>query len=289
MINLQDFITQSTLFKKVQIGELMLVEYKCLVEDHQSDIWAHHDYFAYVTGGEKKWETPVNSCKAGPGDVLFVRKGATTVYQYFEEPFFVFFIFISDDFIRQVLRRHLGQKTEGRAGYLENNRLLLLEKHPVLASCFNSLQVYFSQNTSLPDNLLKLKIEELILDIVSLPGNTALKQHFFNMADTRRSLLAEIMTANYMNPLSINDFARMCGRSLASFRRDFRNEFNTTPGKWLLQKRLEYSRFLLQTTQKQVGEILYTAGFSNRAHFNKVFKKEYGCAPNVYRRHPVLV
>jgi AraC-like DNA-binding protein len=289
MINLQDFITQSNLFRKVQLGEVLLVEYKCLVEDHQSDIWAHQDYFAYVVGGEKKWETPLGSHKVGPGEILYVRKGAATVYQYFKEPFFVIFIFISDDFIRRVVLGENDQFINTAGPYLENNRLLLLDKHPVMDAYFKSLEVFFTQNQAMRDNLLALKMEELVLNIISLPGNRALKQHFVNMADGRRSSLAELMHANYLKAFAIKDFARMSGRSLASFRRDFRNEFNTPPGKWLLKKRLAHSRFLLHTTQKQIGEVLYASGFSNRAHFNKVFKKEYGCSPNEFRRNPVLV
>ncbi len=95
------------------------------------------------------------------------------------------------------------------------------------------------------------------------------------------------MQANYMKPLAIKDYARMCGRSISSFRRDFVKTYHTPPGKWLLEKRLEHSRFLLDTTTDRISEILYSAGFNNRAHFNKAFKNAYGMAPNNYRQQPV--
>ena len=288
MVNLQDYIIDSNLFKTFKVDDLLVVEYKCLVEDHHSDIWAHNNYFAYVLGGEKKWKTPANECKVSAGEALFVRKGANTVYQYFDQPFFVIFIFVSDDFIRKILSRYPKLVSASTNNYTVDDTLIPLTCNEILESFFQSVNIYFSHHVAPRDEILKLKVEELILNILVQPGNQSLKQYFGNLPRSNKVDIKEIMNANYSRLLGISEYARLCGRSLASFRRDFAEVFGTTPGKWLLTKRLEFSRFLLETTADRVTEIVYNAGFKNRSHFNKAFRKVYGVSPNEYRQQSLV-
>jgi AraC-like DNA-binding protein len=283
MINLQDYIRGSNLFMKYQTDDFMLVKYRCRVADNASDIWAHQDYLAYVLGGQKKWVTPANASLVGPGEVLYVRKGATTLYQYFKRPFDVIFLFISEDFIAGILRNQPRLVTDFQQEYLNNDKLVPVTLNPVLLSGFEVLNSCFSKNVKLNELALKLKIESLLIDLLLQPGNLVLKKHFSNVMAGAGVAIQEVMQANFMKPLEIESFARLCGRSLSSFRRDFRKQFGTTPGKWLLEKRLEHSRFLLETTEDRISEVLYASGFTNRAHFNKAFKNAFGLPPKEHR------
>ncbi len=58
------------------------------------------------------------------------------------------------------------------------------------------------------------------------------------------------MEASYTFNLSINEFARIAQRSVASFKREFYEYYRITPGKWLTHKRLEYAKLLLHTSKK---------------------------------------
>lgn len=282
MINLQDYIIDSRLFKTLKADELLFVEYKCLIEKEVSDIWTHHNYLAFVTGGEKKWKTHKHEYLVAPGKAIFVKKGATTVYQYFEEPFFVFFLFLPDRFIREVLSRH-PELDRANSSLEEEDGIIPLEVTPYLESFFNSLLTYFSQPEPPLSNLLKLKMEELILSIMSRPGNRGLKQYFTVLGQRRELHLKQLMLTHYTHPFSIEDFARLSARSLSSFRRDFRQIFGATPGRWLTRKRLEYSCLLLETSDKSIQEIVAESGFVNSSHFSRIFKATYGLSPSNFR------
>lgn len=93
----------------------------------------------------------------------------------------------------------------------------------------------------------------------------------------------EIMEANFFSNFSLEEFARLCSRSLSTFKKEFSILYNTTPGKWLMEKRLAYSRFLLETTDNSVDEIHFESGFENRSHFDRVFKSKYGLSPSRFR------
>jgi hypothetical protein len=46
----------------------------------------------------------------------------------------------------------------------------------------------------------------------------------------------EFMNRNYQYPLSLSEFAKYTGRSLATFKRDFAKFSPLTPQKWLIQR-----------------------------------------------------
>jgi AraC-like DNA-binding protein len=93
------------------------------------------------------------------------------------------------------------------------------------------------------------------------------------------------MEANFRFNLSLEEYARLCHRSLSSFKRDFQANFQEAPGKWLLRKRLEYSAALLRTTRMNVTEIAFESGFEDVSHFSRVFKDRFQVSPIVYRQN----
>ncbi|MBO3118017.1 alpha/beta fold hydrolase [Winogradskyella sp. DF17] len=91
--------------------------------------------------------------------------------------------------------------------------------------------------------------------------------------------LTTIMTENFLYNLKVEEFAKLCGRSLSAFKRDFNSAYNTTPSKWIKTKRLEYSKKLLFESDLNINEICYECGFINSSHFINSFKKQFGVPP----------
>lgn len=283
MINLVDYIYQSNLFQTIEIDDLLAVKYECFINDERSDIWSHTNYFAFVENGKKKWKTANNEVLAHPGDMLFVRKGTQTVYQYFDEPFYVVFIFIDDQYIKNTV---LEFKSEASLQVVREDHkedLILLERNDLIDSYRTSFNSLFAKDVKLTSPLLKLKIKELILSLLTQTGNEQFKSFVLSLSADKYVLLEQTMNANFHRPLSIQDFARLCTRSLSAFRRDFEHVFKTTPGKWLIERRIAYSRILLESTDKPINEVADLCGFKNRSHFLKRFRDQYHVSPRKYR------
>lgn len=77
----------------------------------------------------------------------------------------------------------------------------------------------------------------------------------------------------------MTNFAKFTGRSLTAFKRDFVTVFNTPPGKWMKEKRLEEAYYLIHQKNKKASDIYLDLGFENLSHFYTCFKKKYGVTP----------
>ena len=95
--------------------------------------------------------------------------------------------------------------------------------------------------------------------------------------------LETVMSENFLYNLKVDEFAKLCGRSLSAFKRDFKNTFNTSPSRWIKTKRLEHAKKLLNESNLNINEICYDCGYINSSHFIKSFKEKYNIPPHKYR------
>jgi len=91
------------------------------------------------------------------------------------------------------------------------------------------------------------------------------------------------MLNNFQYDLQLEEFAKLCGRSLSVFKIDFFKHFDTTPFRWLKAKRLEYAKTLLLESDLTVNQICYESGFKNNSHFIKSFKEKFKLPPYQFK------
>jgi AraC-like DNA-binding protein len=92
--------------------------------------------------------------------------------------------------------------------------------------------------------------------------------------------LYEFMIHNIFSNYSINEFAKLTGRSISAFKRDFKAIFNITPHQWLLDQRLDYAEKLLRKKRMKASDIYVMVGFNELSHFSSAFKKKKGFSPS---------
>lgn len=80
------------------------------------------------------------------------------------------------------------------------------------------------------------------------------------------------------------EIARAQGMSASTLRRRWFEVVKTTPGRYLLNLRLQTAQRLLAETALPVGEIAAQAGFEDMFYFSRRFKLETGLTPTGYRR-----
>lgn len=159
-----------------------------------------------------------------------------------------------------------------------HQKIYRFSNHPLLESCLASLIPYFELESEFPESLATLKIEEAIniLRIID-PGVDSVLANF----DVPGKIdLIDFMQRNFMFNMSLEKLGYLTGRSLSTFNRDFKKLFNTTPQKWLTDKRLELAYYYLSEKRKKPTETYLEVGFEDLSHFSFIFKKKYGISPN---------
>ncbi len=283
MLNFYDYIANEKFLKQFKVNDLLFTIYDCLVEETRFGMWTHHNYFAYVISGKKIWKTSEREYLVGQGDAIFVKKSGHIAHQIFEDKFCVLLVFVPDDFIRQVSHNsQLKAENTGPDGNIDS--VIPLQMDEVLAGCFQSMLTYFTQSGPPPKSLLEIKFKELLINILSGTHNPPLNGYFRKLCSHTKISIREIMQANFMYNMSLEEFARLCGRSLSTFKRDFIKTYGTSPGKWLTENRLKYSKYLLENTEEDIGGIAFESGFENKSHFIRIFKEKYGIPPLHYRK-----
>ncbi|MEO3407784.1 helix-turn-helix domain-containing protein [Mucilaginibacter sp. CAU 1740] len=153
----------------------------------------------------------------------------------------------------------------------------LLTKHPLLESLFNSLLPYFDLADELPQEVADIKVNEAIAVLRSI--DRSVDNVLGHFEEPGKIDLADFMEKNYMFNLTATRFGYLTGRSLTTFKRDFKKAFGDTPEKWLTRKRLETAHYQIVEQKRKPSEVYFEVGFENLSHFSFAFKKLFGYNP----------
>jgi len=161
-------------------------------------------------------------------------------------------------------------------------KIYRFSRHPLLESCMASLIPYFDLGENLPPHIAAIKMEEAISILRSIDGSV--DGLLANFEAPGKIDLADFMERHYMFNMTMDRFGYLTGRSLATFRRDFKKAFHTTPRKWLTEKRLALAHYRIAAQQQRPVDVYMETGFENFSHFSYAFKNRYGYAPHTLLR-----
>ena len=289
MVNFYERVLQyPQYYRQFNCGQSLITAFNCpmearLMKTRLADLWTQYNYLFYVVDGEKKWHTAKGSYLIQKDSCVFVRKGGFVLEQIMDAGFCVVLFFIPDDFIRETLQT----KTKPLLKYeQEYEQLMMLDNSGNLATFFLSMSSYFAGAQDPDPSLLQLKFRELILTIADNPVNGALLSYFSSLLNEPQAVsLSRVMEDNFLYNLKLEVFARLSNRSLSAFKRDFEKTFHTSPGKWLLEKRLNHSLHLLTNRNKAISDASFESGFESASHFSRAFKKRFGVSPANLKNH----
>ncbi|MBS6644325.1 MAG: helix-turn-helix transcriptional regulator [Clostridiaceae bacterium] len=91
------------------------------------------------------------------------------------------------------------------------------------------------------------------------------------------------ISSNYSNELTVDDLCRRFLLSKAALYHLFHDICQESPGEYIIRYRLEKSKeFLHQNCT--VEEAAFLSGYSNQAHFSRIFKQRTGLSPKQYQK-----
>lgn len=259
-------------------GNLDYINYSCyFTVFREGEQFVSYNALSMVISGEMELNDGVYRKVFRSGDVYLVRKNQ--LLKFLKKPgeeagFKSLSIRFDDNLLKQMSAE-------------ENFVLQEKAKTPAFINLSEvSYLKYFMESLLQYQDLLENKSPELALvkqkeALLLLFGHDIVfKNILYDNSDPYKVNLEEFMSKNYHFNVKLDRFAYLTGRSLATFKRDFEKTFGITPGKWLLQRRLQEARYLLEKGKK-ASDIYLDLGFEDLSHFSFTFKKQFGLSPSM--------
>ena len=89
---------------------------------------------------------------------------------------------------------------------------------------------------------------------------------------------------NYQSEISIKDYSKSCGMSVAWFIRSFKEHMGVTPQKYITGIRISKAKDLLQIPSLNISEVASLTGYQNPLYFSRIFKQSTGLSPLEYKK-----
>src|SRR5687768_12948142 len=103
----------------------------------------------------------------------------------------------------------------------------------------------------------------------------------------------EFIEKNYQEKISVEQLVSMLALSRRNFERRFKRATSNTVVEYIQRVKIEAAKKGLETSRKNVNELMYDVGYSDTKAFRTVFKKITGKSPidyrNKYNRNAIVV
>lgn len=167
--------------------------------------------------------------------------------------------------------------------YTFHSNMVKLEASVLIQKYIESLLFYFENPQLVTEDILILKLKEIILLLLQTENSPKVIEILTNLFTEKTFSFKEIIEAHIFSQVNITELAQLTTHSLSSFKREFKKVYNDTPANYIKHKRMERAAELLLVSDSAIGHIAYDCCFQDVAHFSRSFKEKYGQSPSEYR------
>lgn len=257
------------------------VFYSFFYDDESGCVHRSREYAVnYVYSGEMILDNGQEQIHAGKGECVFIpRDHHITMYKrtYRGERYCGVFLMFTRDFLREMFTR-MGASAMPAGEERLKPEVVKLPQTAELTSLFASMTPFFDPSVKPQEDFMQLKLQEGLLALLYVDRRFA--SLLFDFSEPWKIDILDFMNKNYMYEFSQEELAHYTGRSLATFKRDFKKVSDLTPEKWLIRKRLEVAYDLMREGGRRVADVYARVGFKNKSHFSAAFKRLYGFPPS---------
>lgn len=119
----------------------------------------------------------------------------------------------------------------------------------------------------------------LLFDVPRDPGRRSA-----GLSRYQLRLVTDYIEANCFEPIRLGELASLAKLSETYFSRAFKESTGCPPHRWQMQARIRKVQALVREQGLSLTEVATLSGFSDQAHFSRVFKSIVGMTPADWRR-----
>jgi transcriptional regulator GlxA family with amidase domain len=100
----------------------------------------------------------------------------------------------------------------------------------------------------------------------------------------RVQIVIDFINDNLQRKISLTELTQVANLSASHLTRLFKTHTGLTPGEYLRRLRMEKARHLIATSVLSIKQIMALAGYNNKTHFGRHFRRSFDLSPSEYRR-----
>ena len=178
-----------------------------------------------------------------------------------------------------LFEEHYANKLEifGELRFEEKFDLIKYKKDKAQICVLNDLET-----TNLYDGMMReIFIESKILELIYKSKTQKDNKIYFSSDEEKLRLKSKkILLSRMQNPPSIKELAHLCGTNDFWLKKNFKLFFKDTIYQLLAKERLKLAFTLLKQNDISIKEAASIVGYTNAAHFAKIFKGTFGFLPS---------
>lgn len=288
LLRIPDDLADASSGRVLRGGDLWFGEYHQRQEQQPRNIFVTEHTLIFVTKGAKVFHFPDRELTVTSGHAVLLKRGCYLLCESLQRDneYESISIFFKATELRDFwdLLKLLHAKRKPKKTTCDSDGPLVLSVSPELAQFRESVTAMFSHQGPFVELLMRTKLQELILLLLSTSARPQVEAFFDELYDDQLPDPVYVVRKNLNKPLGLADYSKLSDRSLSKFKRDFQEQIGEAPGKWITNQRLENAHLLLKSTSLSVGEICYRSGFTNLSHFIRAYKSRYGATPASQRK-----
>jgi AraC-like DNA-binding protein len=126
---------------------------------------------------------------------------------------------------------------------------------------------------------LAIQVTRLCTDTTTWPRRV----HSNGLSSERLRRVQNYVEAHLSGRLTLTDLASLTGLSIYHFSRSFKQAVGIGPQRYVIRRRLERAKKLMQHSSRPLAWIARQIGFVDQSHLISAFRREIGMTPGRYR------
>ncbi|ADQ18055.1 transcriptional regulator, AraC family [Leadbetterella byssophila DSM 17132] len=265
-------------FESLKFRENTFVAFRSNLYPFNNQVFFEENTVIYILEGDKIFRSELTEFKVKKGDILFIRKGYYLYSESTNATYKSLVFFIDSPLIKEFVNQHADLLREGPPRQ-SPSWVMKLTSDESFGKFVESVLPYFRTDTEYLDHFLRLKAQELLLHLINTDKKGDFRKFLLENFSGKKIDLDYVLNTFYLKNLSLSDLAKISGRSLSSFKREFVAKYGESPASKIRSLRLDHAHFLLKNKLNTVEEVAEAIGYDSVPHFIKSFKEKFGTTP----------
>lgn len=239
--------------------------------------------FIYYKKGKTSINSPTEEVLIQSDESVILNCGTYVAHllEYPDGDFYELLVFhLQPETLKQLYRREFPAflKKDEKGRYIEK-----LASREVVARFIENVYFYFDNPGLVNDDILELKVKELILILLQSKNAGSIKNLLLDLFTPQEVSIKEVVQRHLYSKITVRDLSVLANMTLPTFNRRFYEIFQDTPANYIKTQRLERAKELLRVSTLSISEIAFQTGFNDVPHFSRSFKRQFRVSPVSYR------